>query len=212
MKGLLTGGPGDARRVPGAEGPAGGREQDACGPVAPRPLQALEDGAMLAVHGEQRLACAAGGLHHQVTPGDQRLLVGQQHLPPGTERVHHALQPRDAHHAHQHLIGLHLRRGGVERFQPHHEAAKAQVGGDLLPGDGHGQPGQLGAELPHLSEEQLRVAVGGESLHLKAVGMQAHQFEGLGADGAGGAKNGQGGHDAIPPSALTWTPAAGSRT
>ena len=105
-----------------------------------------------------------------------------------------------------------LRRGGVERFRPHHEAAEAQVGGDLLPGDRHSQPGQLGAELPHLPEEQLRVAMGGEGLHLKAVGMQAHQFEGLGADGAGGAENVQGGHDAIPPSTLTWTPAAGSRT
>ena len=113
VEGLCAGGVVDALLLPGAEGAAGCRQQQLGGGIARRTLQALEDGAVLAVHRKQGLTDGTGRVHHQMAAGDQCLLVGQQHLTARMQRIHHALQTGDAHYAHQHHVRGDLRGGDV---------------------------------------------------------------------------------------------------
>ena len=138
---------------------------------------------MLAVHGQQRLTRPPGRVHDQVAAGDQGLLVGQEHLPPGPQGIHDALQPGNAHHSHQHHVRLHLRGGGMEGLRPHDPAAEAAIRGDLLRGNGFHQAGHFRAEGPHLLKEQLLVPPGRQRPHGEAVRVKRRHLQRLGADG-----------------------------
>ena len=101
---LLDGRVFDLFRAPGAEGAARRGEKNARGRVCIAGAQTLEDGAMLAVHGQKRLPGLARGFRHQRAARDERFLVGQQHALARAERVHHGGQPCETHDRNEHVV------------------------------------------------------------------------------------------------------------
>ena len=87
------------------EGAAGGRQQDlgqALGALLI--LQALEDGRVLAVHGQQLHAVLFHSLRDQMSAGDKALLVGQRQVVAALDGAQACAKAGNAHNAVQHHV------------------------------------------------------------------------------------------------------------
>ena len=171
-----------------AQRAAGAGENQPGRRVAARRLQALIDGAVLAVHGQQRAVQAFRLFRYQMPAGDQRFLVGQQHALAGVQRRQHRVQSRDAHHGAQRVVraGDHERpRRGVFAEEP---LDAAQIVRNLLRFDD--QPAGARTERSRQLEQPLRVGARAETAGGETVGVAREDVQRLRADGAGRAQNG----------------------
>ena len=104
------------------ERPAGRREQDlgqAGGALLV--LQALEDGGVLAVHGQQLHAVLFHSLRDQMTAGNKALLVGQCQIVAAFDGAQAGTKACNAHHAVQHHIGAVQCGQLLEPFRPYQQ-------------------------------------------------------------------------------------------
>ena len=122
---LLLGRHEDILLLPRAERTAAGRENQTLGPVGPRALQALENGAVLAVHRQQRMPCFLRRLRHQLAAGDERLLVGQQHALAAPQTLHHGGKTDHADHGHEHVVRVACARNVKQYILAEHPLAYA---------------------------------------------------------------------------------------
>ena len=153
-------------------------------------LQALEDGRVLTVHGQQLDAVLCHRLSDQMAARDKALFVGQCQIVAALNGGQAGTQTRDTHHAVQHHIGaVH----GGQLFQA--LGAHQQLGRVGTSGEGRVQFGGslrvghadvLGVKFLHLFENFIHVAVGREAKHL--IALCTDDIQTLGADGTGGAQ------------------------
>src|SRR5690606_7150658 len=153
--------------------------------------EALGEGGVLGVDGDDLLARAGGGVD-EVAADDERLLVGERKAAPRSQRGEGRGQPDRPDDAVEDDVG----------------AAAGELGGrggageDLDVGEGGGQLGGGGgvghrdggdAEPSGLLGEEGGVAAGGEAGDPEPVGVAGDDVERLGADRAGGAEHHHGG-------------------
>ena len=174
---------------PGAEGAAGGRQEDAGGLLPLPPLQALEDGAVLAVHRQQGRdpVFHRALLHHQLAAGHQGFLVGQEDPLASPAGGHRHLQPGDADDGHHHVVRPALGRHARQLLRAV-KLAKAQVLRHV-PQGGAAQAGAQRAEGPDLLKKQPAVRMGGQGDYPEFLRVTPHLVQRLGADGTGGTEN-----------------------
>ena len=77
---------------PSAEGPAGGREDEATDLAGGAAVQALMDRVVLAVDGQDRHPVPARGLHHESAGHDQYFLVRERDCLAARDRREHRLE------------------------------------------------------------------------------------------------------------------------
>ena len=173
------------------ERPAGRREQDlgqAGGALLV--LQALEDGRVLAVHGQQLHAVLCHRPGDQMAAGDKALLVGQGQIVAALNGSQAGTQARNAHHTVQHHVRA-VQRGQLpqalragEQFGRTRPAGQRRVqpcGGVRV---GHADVFRV--EFLDLLQDLFHMAVGRQAEHL--IPLCPDHIQALGADGAGGAQ------------------------
>ncbi len=145
------------------------------------------------------------GAHHG-PGGDQRFLVRQREPSSGTQRRHRHRQAGEADHTVDRDLGLDGERR--QRLGPGDDVdagieQRLELGGSSGVGDAdHPWPDRVGlrCELSHGGG-------GGERNDLELVGLRCDDLERLGADGAGGAENGDRDHaTVIVPSSAAGGP------
>mmetsp|Transcript_8303 Transcript_8303/g.36730 ORF Transcript_8303/g.36730 Transcript_8303/m.36730 type:complete len:255 (+) Transcript_8303:1657-2421(+) len=178
-----------------AEGTAGRGQDDPPESALGKTLDALEDGAVLGIRGENLDAVLHREGHDGGTAGDEGLLVGEADVLTGFDGGDGGGKARAAHDA---------GHGGVYVRVPgnldHAVGAEEDLGLgpvhvldhplELLHvatvRDGH----HLGLELLDLLGHHVEVAAGGERHDLKLVGVLLRDVQSLRADGAGGTEQG----------------------
>ena len=175
------------------EGTAGAGQQQPPDLIAvPAALETLENGAVLGVHGDDVRAAALRLGHDQLPGADQGLLIGQGDaffLPDGGQG---GLQAHAAHNGGDHGVGLGQLSRQQQALRPrlHPDVRVRQAQAQLPGGVPVVQHRQGGVKLPCLLLQQVHLAVGGQGRHGKAQ-LPGH-LQGLAADGAGGAQQGNG--------------------
>ena len=170
-----------------AERPSRSGEQDLVDGVAAFAHQALEDGAVLAIDGEDSHAVLHCQPSDEFTSHHECFLVGQRNVLPGFDGGDSGAQSRKTDHRSEH---------DVDFAHPHHIAKGIVTGKDF-----HGQVGQriayrrivgfvgndhdFGPKLTRLCNEEFSVVAGGERIGLIGFGMLAHNVERLCPDGPG---------------------------
>jgi hypothetical protein len=198
-QGLLWGDVGEVGAAAPAERATAGRHDEAAHLVGPPSSKALRDGAVLGVDRHDLVGC--GGRLDERAADDERLLVRQrQHRPrlEGCQGRPQTDRPRDPV---EHDVGATPcgdRRGIRADDDVGHGCRPAGVrcrrgdrGANLLDlaaGDTH----ERHVEGDGLTCEQLDVAPGGEGGHGEGTRVRGDDLEGLGADRAGGAEDGDG--------------------
>ena len=175
-----------------AERAARGCQQNARVGIALRALQALIDGAVLAVHGNQGWIAVIlrAGCHDNAPARDQRFFVGQQHAAVCPARSHHGRQAHHAHHRYQHIVAGHVARGSQQRILAKMPIAKAQIVRDLHFVRRHaGQARHAGAKRAYLRKQRIDAAVRCQGVYFEFIGMQCRNLQRLRADGAGAAQD-----------------------
>ena len=108
--GVLQGlGHGDGGKLIGrqlAEGAAAGGEEDALNAAVAMAFQTLEDGVVLAVHGQDVHAFAFGGLSDSLAGHDEDFLAGHGQVHAALDGGQGRSQARSAHDGHQHHVGI----------------------------------------------------------------------------------------------------------
>ena len=182
----------DVRAVPGAERAAGGRQVHALHGVVAGAQQALEDGGVLGVDGQDGAAVLARGLGDDGAGGHEGLFVGQGHHlagPQGCQGGPQAAEPD--HRAHDDVHAVH----------PDQVAEAVDAGPDLGPARlqdvceglvaGFVADDDVGrVKLDGLLREQVYAAAGGEEDDLEQVAVLADDVQRLGADGSRGSEDG----------------------
>jgi hypothetical protein len=190
---------------PGAQGPAGGGQDQPLHVLGPLTLQGLEDRAVLAVDREQAHAPAPDLAQHQRARHHHHLLVGEGDVAAGADGGEGRTQPHRSHESGDHQVRR-LGRSGLEAFL---SCANLDVrGADPvsqlrcagLVGDG--DAGRVKAT--HLLHQLPDVAPGGQGHDLEALGEGLHDGEGLLADAPGASQQADALHEALPPSPRTW--------
>ena len=166
-------------------------------PHAPEVLaaQALEDGAELAVDGQDPAAARARE-RDQVLAGDhQRLLVGERQLAAALEHGHRGRQtpaprPRRARRCRSRA------RGTAPRAPPAREksAIPGQLGGRRCAAAASARATARGRNSRAWASERLPARAGGQAHDAEALPPGAHDVQGLGADRAGAAEDQEGFH------------------
>jgi hypothetical protein len=194
-----------ALRRPGAQGPAGGGQNQPLHVLGPLALEGLEDRAVLAVDREQAHALVPDFPQHQRARHHHHLLVGEGDVAAGADRREGRTQPHCSHQPRHHQ----LRRLGGDGLDPFLAHTNLNVPGadpvsqlhrSGLVGDGYaGRP-----EAPHLLRQLRDVSPGSEGHHLEALRKRLHHGEGLHADAPGASQQADALHGAFPPSPRTW--------
>ena len=191
--GMLQGlGDGDGGQLIGgelAEGAAAGGEEDAADLAVAVAFQALEDGVVLAVHGQEVHVFPLGGLRDGLAGHDEDLLAGDGEVHATLDGGEGGGEPGGADDGDEDHVGL----ASVHEVD---EALGAGVKGDAVRElrlrfgrrGGIGEGDVLHAGLDGLLDEGIRAAVRGEADDLHALGEVTGHFEGAGADGTGGAE------------------------
>ena len=185
------------RGGPGAEGAARGGEQDPADPGLPRnprsiDRQALVDGVVFAVDGQQQRAGIAHRLHQKVPRHDQGFLVRQQHPLAGAGRCQRGGQAggaNDGGHDRIHIgVGGHLAQAGLAAQhgspQLRRQACSQGLGRVRAQHDREARP-----VLQALAMEGVDGGVGGEGIHPIAIRVARDHIQGILADGPGGTQN-----------------------
>jgi len=202
--GIGHGGLVQIRRIPVTEGTAAGGQLNPAqarrrhtggepGGVSPGgALQALEDGGVLGVRGQQARAALGELRQHHWTSGDQGLLVGQGQVLAGADRRQGGQQAGAAHDPGDHQVGAGPGRGGAEPVRAAHQLR--QLGGALTGGEGL-EPLLQGREfgfirqghhlrgvLLDLADQQIEVVPGRQGDDAEAIGELLDDLEGLRTD------------------------------
>ena len=165
------------------EGPAAAGEDEAAklrfALAAP---EALEDGGMLAVHGDDLRAAAVRLVHHQLAGAHQRLLVGQGDGFMGLDGVDGGRQSGKAYHGGQYHIngdGFHyfIERllAGIDLHVGHVAHQSLQLVVTLFVGNDDG--GRL--ELMGLLSQQFYLVIGCQAINLIEVAVFSDNLQGL---------------------------------
>ena len=175
------------------ERPARGGQQDlfeSFGAVGV--LQTLEDGRVFAVHRQQMDPLPGHRLGHQMAAGDQTLLVGQGQVVAALDGRQAGPQARDAHHA----VQNHVRP--IQPGQGHQALGAPEQPGSIRPARQSGvhcfggrrvsDADVFRVEFLDLLQERFHPAVGRKAEHLILLGPD--HVQALGADGTGGAQQG----------------------
>jgi hypothetical protein len=167
---------------PPAERPARTREDHALHVLAALAAQALSQGGVLGVHGDQPLGLTLDEVEHELTADDQALLVRQREGLARLERCEGRRQTRRADegvqdHVRLGVSGEHLRCLGtrVDVHAPDAGELLAQCGGRFLVRDCHVSR----QELTDLTDQELLVRPGGQADDLEPVGVATHDIERL---------------------------------
>ena len=150
--------------------------------------QALEDGIVLTVDGQQGRATGLHGLDEERAAHDQGFLVGQQYALAGLDRSQGGLQTRRADDGRHDGIHLGMGRDGFQATLPHQDFGAGfsplQQSGQLIGGRliRHGCIDRLKtpAEVCQLAQSTMPA----EGEDAVAIGMPGHDIQGAGADGA----------------------------
>ena len=154
-------------------------------------LEALEDGAVLAVHGQDpRIVLARRG-HDELAGEDEDLLGGQGEVLAGGERGEGGLEPGGADDGDQHEVGLgQLRKGDEAGEAPVKLRASREGTGAFGRGIGrvlkhrHMRHAEIARDL----RESGVVRAGGDADQIELVPVRGDDAQGALADGAGGAQ------------------------
>ena len=168
------------------EGTAGGGEEKFMDMLSVLSQHALENGAVLAVHGTDENMVLFGFRQHQTAAGHQGFLIGQGQFLFCSNGSQSGGQSCNAHHCHQHQIYV-IPEGGFSEA--------------LLPDDHFGRSCIERFEFPArffitdydsgrmkffcLPEELFHAFVSAEHLGMEKVRMRADHVQRLGADGTG---------------------------
>jgi hypothetical protein len=194
---LRDAGAGDSLGAPGAERPARGREQQPRHVLAALAGQGLEDGVVLAVHGQQRDAAGGGLAPHQRARHHQHLLVGERHVAAGADRRQRRTQTHRAHQGGHHQVGR-VRGHGVEPLGAHADGERGHLGAQplaqLVRARLAGQRHPLGAEAAHLLGQALHVAARGQRDDAQAFRERVDHPQHVRAHGSGAAQDGEAFH------------------
>ena len=177
--------------LPGAEGASGGC-QDQTGDGFRPPVvavQALENGVVLAVHGQYAHSGLPRFFHHDLSGHDQNFLAGDGQVLPRLNGGQCRAQPRCAHDGNQHHVRLRKLCQAAQAFFPCFNLHTGKGAGEFL------RPGQIvnadvvNAEFPCLEGQGLRVAAGGQAHHFHSVPNVPGYFQGAGSDGTRGTQD-----------------------
>ena len=153
-----------------AEGAAGAGEDQTADLAAIRAaLQALKNGGMLAVDGNDIRAIFAGRRHHQLSGAHKSFLVGQRNAPTQTDGGQRWLQPHAAHHGGDHGVRLCRLRGSQQTIWPGQHLdiravqAAAQLGSRALVI----KHGKARAKFPRLRFQQIHAVMRRQRGHMQ---------------------------------------------
>ena len=184
--------------APAAERAAGGGEQDAADAGRARTTvvtggQALEDGVVLAVDGQQRRAVHARQFRQHRAGQHHRFLVGQQQALAGARGSEARLEAGRAHDGCHDDIDIRVRGHLGQRSRPlqHFSAAAGRSERILqrLGARGIGQHGEARLPLQALRQQLGDPAVGRQGNDFIAIRVPGQHVERAGADAAGGTEN-----------------------
>jgi hypothetical protein len=175
--------------------------------LGPRIGQGLEDGAVLAVHGQQVDPGALYLAQHQCAGHHHDLLVRQRNVTPSPNRRQCRSQPDSAHQAGHHQVRV-VDRHGLEALGPvqhlHRVVAQQRAQLPRRVGVAHGH--QRGSEALHLLGHHLRLAPGREGGDLEGPRVPGDDLEGLLADAPGTPQDGEALHASSPAAPRTCSP------
>jgi len=179
---------------PIAESAAGGGEDDAADAGLRVALEALEDGVVLGVDGEEFDVVLARGGHDELAGEDEDFLGSEREVFAGGDRGERGFEAGGADDRDEDDVGLGERR----EFDEAGEAAVEFRAGRERAGVGRGFRGGVGAivkdgdvrdlEVAGDLRESLVVLAGGDADELKFVAVGGDDAERVFADGAGGAE------------------------
>ena len=164
---------------------------------APR-AQALVDGVVLAIHGQQFHALGLGRSHHQFARRHQDFLVRQSHPLPCLNRRIGRFQAHHAHRCRNHRIRIRMRRHAQQAFPAVHDLGKSPAvcrWRQSLPQlrrfcrVGHGD--QLRPVPRDLSGKLLEIRTRRQRRHATLFRHRLHHLKSLAADRAGRTEYGQ---------------------
>ena len=175
-----------------AERAAGAGEQDLLDFVVALADEALEDGRVLAVNGQDGHVVLLGELADEFSGDDERLLVGQAYLLAGPDGMDGGLKAGEADHRREHHVdgvGLDDVAEGAGTGVDLDVGPVGEQGAELVVAVFVGDDHCGGVELVGLLGKQFYAVVGCEGVDLVAVGVLGDDVERLCADGAGGAED-----------------------
>ena len=174
---------------PVAEGAAAGGEPEVADGGGRLVIEALEDGGVLAVHGEDADAVLAGLVHHDLAGHDEDFLRGNGDVLARANGSECGLQAGGADDGDEDDVGLGHRGELQQAFVAGVDLDLGAEGGpEFVRLRGVGERDGGGLILEGLGEEQLGVAARREAENAQAVGQVIGDLEGAGADGAGAAE------------------------
>ena len=170
---------------------AGGRQQDLLQRFgAVLILQALENSAVLAVHGQQVDAVLFDSIGHKMAARDKAFFVGQRQIVAALNRSQRGVEARNADNGVQHrarAVHTGQRAQSLRALeQLRRVSLPGQRGGELVKRGGVGDGDVLRVELRDLRQQLIDAGIGGQAEHLIAV--HTADVQALGADGTRGAQ------------------------
>ncbi len=171
-----------------AERPTGGGQDEAAHLAGLLPAQALPDGAVLAIHRQDRDAVVARGLHDEVAGHHQRLLVGQRDGFPGANGGQRGPQPHQAGCSGYDDIDIGMRGNGEQPVFTEQHAGQRRARGTFRSGCVGEARDEGRVKFLSLLREQFHIAARGQGHHLKVFREAAHDIERLLPNRAGAAE------------------------
>eukprot|EP01136_Pigoraptor_vietnamica_P026049 Opistho-1_new@80667 len=197
--GLVRGHPAQRVRVAGAERPARGREHDLFHPTGPGGRvfrQGLEHRGVLAVNGQKGRPAFAHRLHEEFAPHHERFLVRQQQFLARARGGQAGGQAGRADNRRHHRVhaGVAADVAQCLRARQHldRKTEFAHARRELLRMGCTGHDGVTRGKTLALRQDHLHLRRGGERKHGVALRVACHHVERAGADGTGGAQDGDG--------------------
>ena len=176
-----------------AEGAAGCREVYPFNRVVRFTVEALKDGRVFRVDGQERRSLFPRQRQNQFARHNQRLLVGQRDGFACLQCGDNGFEAGKAYHSrerHIYRLGLYSLRNGVGSCPYFHRKIAQRLFDDgVFPFIRNDD--DFGTEAARLLDQSLRLPVSGEEVDVEQVGMRSNDFQRLRADGAGRAEDGQ---------------------
>ena len=193
LQGLLHRNLAQFRRAFAAKGAARSGEHQV-GDLLAAPGQALKNGVVFRIHGQDDRAGAGADVAHQTTGQDQGFLVGQTDDLARQGRRQGSGQPGRAHLGRKHGGGFGQGRQLRIALAPYQNARPVSGGkqdGEFFGGGlvQHGQEGR--AVALGLGRQALHITGAGQTPHAEEARFGLHHGQGVAPDGAGGAQNHQ---------------------
>ena len=179
-----------------AEGAAGGGEDEAADLLGRAAAEALVNGVVLAIHGQEFAAGFVGRGHDQFAGGDEDFLVGKGDLLAKAHSFVGGLEADDANGGGNDDIGLGMSAYSAHAFTAvvnfrRAEALLAEEASELGGAGGIADGNEIGGVALDLSKEFFKVGARSQRGNAEALGQGLDDGEALPADGACGAENGE---------------------